>query len=133
MCWSFAHKLQLWAYPETTPKEVRRGRRKASRVGISFKLLYNMKKIFLLLALAFTTNLAFANNGEPVKDTEDKSATQLKTIVLQAGQSDEAALCTYCAKCVTTVCIFCTCGNCEAQWAFLWEAMCNQGCCGGVE
>ncbi|MBN8677395.1 MAG: hypothetical protein J0M29_04175 [Chitinophagales bacterium] len=92
-----------------------------------------MKKLFLLLALALMTNLAFASNGKPVKETEDKSTPQPKTIVLPAGQLVEDAVCTYCAKCVTTICVFCTCGNCDSQLNLLWALLCEQGCCGSVE
>lgn len=129
----FCPQVATVGFPETTPKEVGRERRKANRVGISFKFIPEMKKIFLLLAFAFCATVAFASNGEPVKDTDVKSLIQYSTTVPQEGQSHEDSQCVYCSKCITVVCVTCNCGDCTEAWNLLWTLMCLQGCCAGGE
>ena len=116
--------------PETTPKEVGRARRKANRVGISFKFIPEMKKIFLLLAFAFCATVAFASNGEPVKDTEDKFKLEFKNLAPTESQTEKKGPCILCASCNgTMVCVFCTCGDCSAAFEFLEARLCALGCC----
>lgn len=120
--------MQLWAFPETTPKEVGRERRKADRVGISFKIFCKMKKIFLLLAFAFCANVAFASKvaltTKPVVEKMNvESIASWLTTTPETG-------CILCAKCRENLLICATAGNCEAAAILLsemWEALHCEG------
>ena len=90
-----------------------------------------MKKIFLLLAFAFCVNVAFASNGEPVKESDEKNSSRFSLSTPQKGQMEGDAQCVYCGKChLTIVCVYCRCGpDCDASRQALSEILCALGCC----
>ncbi len=112
----FCPQVATVGFPETTPKEVGRERRKANRVGISFKIFCNMKKIFLLLAFAFCANVAFAN----VVTSEHLIVEKLSAGSCTTNPEAGCILCVPCRGLLLCV----TAGTCEtaaALLAVLWE------------
>jgi hypothetical protein len=90
-----------------------------------------MKKIFLLLALAFCVNVAFASNGEPVKESDEKNPSRFSLSTPQKGQMEGDAQCVLCGICNNLqVCVYCRCGpECNVAGQHLLEFLCDLGCC----
>lgn len=90
----------------------------------------NMKKVFLLLVFAFFATVAFASNGIPEREGDKTSQNQ--PVMPQVHQADGKGPCVYCVSCNgTLVCVYCTCGNCDAAFEALSVALCSLGCCDG--
>jgi len=81
------------------------------------------------MAFVFCATVAFASNGDPLKIRMDQSnlyGQPSSTQPCKAGDSQ----CVYCAACNgTTVCVYCSCGNCNPAWEALQTALCSLGCC----
>jgi hypothetical protein len=94
-----------------------------------------MKKVIFCFFFALCATLVMANNTEPVKMGRLNDVKSENVPTLESKKVNVLEGCTYCGRCNNvTVCVTCTCNNCDAAINALYVALCSisDNCCYGT-